>query len=398
MIATAAGVPTSGRASARPPGPGSSPPSPRRPRPRSAPGGPSPSGRNALVVAPTGSGKTLSAFLWSLDRLAAAPPPEDKKQRLRVLYVSPLKALAVDVERNLRAPLSGIRHTAARLGLPEPDITVGLRSGDTPAADRRRLAEHAPRHPDHHARVAVPDADLAGPRDPPRRGDGHRRRGARRRRHQARRPPGPLPRASRRAAPPARPADRPLRHRPPDRGGRPLPRRLPPRRGRRAARPPRSGTCGSSYPSRTWASSAPPVRSSSRAPPPAPSGAPRSGRTSRSRRRPGRAAPLHHRLRQLPPPRRAPHRKVQRDRHRPRRTRREPPSLDGRGRVLVVRAKRRRRGVPRGRGWAWPSLERRRSGRGGWPRGMSPESRAVSRDLPARRADGPGRTERGAHR
>ncbi len=92
-------------------------------------------GRNALVVAPTGSGKTLSAFLWSIDRLAASPPPEEKLHRCRVLYVSPLKALAVDVERNLRAPLAGIRHTAARLGTTVPDITVGLRSGDTPAAD-----------------------------------------------------------------------------------------------------------------------------------------------------------------------------------------------------------------------------------------------------------------------
>jgi ATP-dependent Lhr-like helicase len=101
-------------------------------------------GRNALVVAPTGSGKTLSAFLWSLDRLATAPPPEEKRHRCRVLYVSPLKALAVDVERNLRAPLTGIRHTASRLGLPVPDITVGVRSGDTPANVRRSLSTTPP--------------------------------------------------------------------------------------------------------------------------------------------------------------------------------------------------------------------------------------------------------------
>ena len=63
-------------------------------------------GRHALVVAPTGSGKTLAAFLWALDRLAAGPPV-DAAHRCRVLYVSPLKALAVDVERNLRAPLTG---------------------------------------------------------------------------------------------------------------------------------------------------------------------------------------------------------------------------------------------------------------------------------------------------
>jgi ATP-dependent helicase Lhr and Lhr-like helicase len=101
-------------------------------------------GRNALVVAPTGSGKTLSAFLWSLDRLATQPAATEKKLRCRVLYVSPLKALAVDVERNLRAPLAGIRHTAARLGEQVPDITVGVRSGDTPAADRRKLATTPP--------------------------------------------------------------------------------------------------------------------------------------------------------------------------------------------------------------------------------------------------------------
>src|SRR3954464_7456273 len=65
------------------------------------------SGDHALVVAPTGSGKTLAAFLWSLDRLGGTPPA-DEKGRCRVLYVSPLKALAVDVERNLRAPLAGI--------------------------------------------------------------------------------------------------------------------------------------------------------------------------------------------------------------------------------------------------------------------------------------------------
>ncbi len=99
---------------------------------------------NALVVAPTGSGKTLSAFLWSLDRLATRPRPERKLSRCRVLYVSPLKALAVDVERNLRAPLAGIRHTADRLGVEIPEITVGVRSGDTTAAERRRISTSPP--------------------------------------------------------------------------------------------------------------------------------------------------------------------------------------------------------------------------------------------------------------
>ncbi len=101
-------------------------------------------GEHALVVAPTGSGKTLAAFLWALDRLATEPVPAEVARRNRVLYVSPLKALAVDVERNLRAPLTGIRQAATRLGLPVPDVRVGLRSGDTPADERRALARTPP--------------------------------------------------------------------------------------------------------------------------------------------------------------------------------------------------------------------------------------------------------------
>ncbi|TWP37611.1 ATP-dependent helicase [Leekyejoonella antrihumi] len=99
-------------------------------------------GDHTLVIAPTGSGKTLSAFLWALDRLAALGPPDDPRGRCRVLYISSMKALAVDVERNLRAPLVGIRHAASRLELPEPDIGVAVRSGDTPARDRRAFATH----------------------------------------------------------------------------------------------------------------------------------------------------------------------------------------------------------------------------------------------------------------
>jgi len=102
------------------------------------------SGRHALVVAPTGSGKTLSAFLWSLDRLAATPKPDDPKRRTRVLYISPLKALGVDVERNLRSPLVGIAATGRRLGQEVPPIAVGVRSGDTTSADRRMLQREPP--------------------------------------------------------------------------------------------------------------------------------------------------------------------------------------------------------------------------------------------------------------
>ncbi|EOD60608.1 DEAD/DEAH box helicase, partial [Amycolatopsis vancoresmycina] len=101
-------------------------------------------GEHALVVAPTGSGKTLSAFLWALDRLSVEPPPAETTHRCRILYVSPLKALAVDVQRNLRAPLAGISQASRRLGLPVPGIEVGMRTGDTTAAERRTFAKTPP--------------------------------------------------------------------------------------------------------------------------------------------------------------------------------------------------------------------------------------------------------------
>ncbi|NKS15168.1 ATP-dependent helicase [Rhodococcus hoagii] len=114
------------------------------------------SGSHTLVVAPTGSGKTLSAFLWALDRLAtaveagasdekrAAERRTTEQRTTKVLYVSPLKALGVDVERNLRAPLVGITQTAKRLGFEPPEIRVGVRSGDTPTGERRKMIKTPP--------------------------------------------------------------------------------------------------------------------------------------------------------------------------------------------------------------------------------------------------------------
>jgi ATP-dependent Lhr-like helicase len=99
-------------------------------------------GEHTLVVAPTGSGKTLAAFLSAIDRLSALPIPDEPKRRCRVLYVSPLKALAADVERNLRSPLVGISQAARRLNLAEPEVKVAMRSGDTSAEDRRAFARH----------------------------------------------------------------------------------------------------------------------------------------------------------------------------------------------------------------------------------------------------------------
>lgn len=105
-----------------------------------------PDDRHLLVVAPTGSGKTLAAFLSAIDGLLHREPraPDAPPRGTSVLYVSPLKALAVDVERNLRSPLVGISRTAAREGESLVDVSVGIRSGDTPQQERRRLATHPP--------------------------------------------------------------------------------------------------------------------------------------------------------------------------------------------------------------------------------------------------------------
>src|SRR5579859_4494850 len=101
-------------------------------------------GQHALVIAPTGSGKTLAAFLWAIDKLANEPVPAEPSERCRVLYISPLKALAVDIERNLRSPLTGVSQAMRRLGRPEPEVRVGVRTGDTAPDDRRRLAGRPP--------------------------------------------------------------------------------------------------------------------------------------------------------------------------------------------------------------------------------------------------------------
>lgn len=114
-------------------------------------------GSHALVVAPTGSGKTLAAFLWAINSLVAEPEqpalpalidapltPTRTGSKVKVVYISPLKALGVDVENNLRAPLLGISRVAQRLEIPEPEVTVGVRSGDTPASERNRQLKSPP--------------------------------------------------------------------------------------------------------------------------------------------------------------------------------------------------------------------------------------------------------------
>ena len=94
-------------------------------------------GRHSLLVAPTGSGKTLAAFLAGIDAIGSS----DRVRGVRVLYVSPLKALVYDIERNLRAPLVGIARTAERLGLDFHEASVAIRTGDTPQRERQRMVK-----------------------------------------------------------------------------------------------------------------------------------------------------------------------------------------------------------------------------------------------------------------
>ncbi len=100
-------------------------------------------GDHTLIHAPTGSGKTLAAFLWAIDQLASEPTPPEP-ERCRVLYVSPMKALAYDIERNLRAPLTGIHIAAEQLGVVPPRINTAMRTGDTPSTERTAMLRHPP--------------------------------------------------------------------------------------------------------------------------------------------------------------------------------------------------------------------------------------------------------------
>jgi len=99
-------------------------------------------GESALILAPTGTGKTLTAFLWCLDRLMLQPEPAGHKKGCRIVYVSPLKALAVDVERNLRSPLAGMANMARRMGVAFREPAISVRTGDTPQRERARFARH----------------------------------------------------------------------------------------------------------------------------------------------------------------------------------------------------------------------------------------------------------------
>jgi ATP-dependent Lhr-like helicase len=110
-------------------------------------------GRDTLIAAPTGSGKTLAAFLAALDRLVHRAQSGDLSDGIDVVYVSPLKALSSDVQKNLAMPLEGIRGAATELGLPDPAITTALRTGDTTPAARAAIVKHAP-----HILITTPES------------------------------------------------------------------------------------------------------------------------------------------------------------------------------------------------------------------------------------------------
>ena len=286
-----------------------------RRRRRSAHGQSIAAGHDTLVVAPTGSGKTLAAFLHAIDRLLGTAAPG----RAAAPLPGPVRLAAQGPRRRRRAqPAQSPRGHRARGGPAGPALVRGPHRHPhrRHPAGRARPARHvAARHPHHHSRVALPHADVPGPRVPARRRHRDHRRGACGGRHQAGRPPRPVAGAPRPAARPTRPAHRPVRDRQPRRHGRRVHPRRPtgrPSSRRRARRP---GTCRSACPSTTWPRSAPRRWTTGR-----------DGRSDRAHvdlaahrradRRPHRAAPHDAGLRQLPAPRRAHHRADQRDRGR----------------------------------------------------------------------------------
>src|SRR5437867_9689326 len=111
------------------------------------------SGRDTLIVAPTGSGKTLAAFLWALDPLHRLGLEKRLEDRVYVVYVSPLRALNNDIEKNLRAPLAGIRAAAAAEGVRLPEVRVAVRTGDTLAAARQAMTRRPP-----HILITTPES------------------------------------------------------------------------------------------------------------------------------------------------------------------------------------------------------------------------------------------------
>src|SRR6266576_1674614 len=111
------------------------------------------SGENVLIAAPTGSGKTLAAFLAAIDDLVRQGLSGTLRDETQVVYVSPLKALSNDIQRNLEAPLAGIREALRSQGLREVEIRTWVRTGDTPSGERDRMRRRPP-----HIVVTTPES------------------------------------------------------------------------------------------------------------------------------------------------------------------------------------------------------------------------------------------------
>src|ERR1700744_571451 len=110
-------------------------------------------GRHVLIAAPTGSGKTLAAFLAAIDALVRQGVEGRLKDETQIVYVSPLKALSNDIQRNLEAPLAGVREAVRLPGLPDVDIRTRVRTGDTPSSERNRMSRRPP-----HIVVTTPES------------------------------------------------------------------------------------------------------------------------------------------------------------------------------------------------------------------------------------------------
>ena len=138
------------------------------------------SGRDTLIVAPTGSGKTLASFLWALDHLHRLGLEGRLENRVYVVYVSPLRALNNDIEKNLRAPLAGIRAAAEAQGLDLPEVRVAVRTGDTLAAQRQAMTRRPPGGPRlRRLRLTAARVEQRHREEPPRAARRHPRRGRR---------------------------------------------------------------------------------------------------------------------------------------------------------------------------------------------------------------------------
>lgn len=119
-------------------------------------------GENTLILSPTGSGKTLAAFLYAIDSvIRVRKASSEEVEGVYTLYLSPLKALANDIERNVKAPLLGIQACAEQLGDPIPEIRVGIRTGDTSANERQKMIRTPPPHAHYDTGVAQSAVDIA---------------------------------------------------------------------------------------------------------------------------------------------------------------------------------------------------------------------------------------------